>query len=140
LQVTSCFCCPCTITFFAIAALAKSSSVPASNSAVRSIVSSQAKRKPAAAGTRAEVLFVRWPASNRTIVANQGCRRVATFLSYRRVGLDSSNPYLYRLLCDTVKPRPRIRSIRRRFGRRRHRHIQSSSPISLQTAYITRVS
>ena len=78
------------------------------------MVSYQAKSKPREAGTHAAVLFVGWPSSNGTIVANPKHQRVATVASFRSVGSNSSSPSPCWLRPDTVEPRPHTRSYHRR--------------------------
>ncbi len=87
---------------------------PAGNSAVRCVVNCQAKSKPRAVGTRVAVLFVGWPASSETSVANPRLRHVAAVASFRSVGSSSSNPSLCWRPLDTGPQRPHTRSCHRR--------------------------
>ena len=80
---------------------------------MRCVASCQARSRPRAAETRAEVPFVCWPASNGTIAANLKRRRVARVASFRSVGASSSNPSPCWLPHDTVEPRLHTRSCRR---------------------------
>jgi hypothetical protein len=92
---------------------------PASNSAVRSVVSYQATSKPHAAGTHVAIRSAGWPASNGTVVANPRRRRGAEVASSRCVGWHSSNPWLCWPPLGTAVQRPHIRSCRRRSRRPR---------------------
>ena len=92
---------------------------------MRYVVNCQARSRPRAAGTRAGVLFVCWPASNGTIVANPKHLRVAGVASSRCVGSSSSNPSRCWLPLVIVEPRPRIRSCPRRSRRLRRGSVSA---------------
>ena len=95
------------------------------------MVSCQARSRPRAAGTRVGVLFAGLHASSGTIVASLRRLRGAVVASFRSVGSSSSNPSPCWQPHDTVEPRPRIRSCRRRSRRLRRESVVAQHSTTL---------